>query len=141
MATFRTFEDIEGWKLGRELTREVYRVSSAAPFSKDFALLNQIRRASVSIMSNIAEGFDRDGNKEFINFLTIAKGSAAEVRAQLYVAVDQNYISNDEFETLSELTNNIGRVLAGLIKYLQSSEIKATKFKGLATNQKPETRN
>jgi four helix bundle protein len=141
MATFRTFEDIEGWKLGRELTREVYRVSSAAPFSKDFALLNQIRRASVSIMSNIAEGFDRDGNKEFINFLTIAKGSAAEVRAQLYVAVDQNYISNDEFETLSELTNSIGRVLAGLIKYLQSSDIKGPKFKGLATNQKPETRN
>lgn len=141
MATFRTFEDIEGWKLARQLTIEVYRVSAAAPFSTDLALLNQIRRATVSIMSNIAEGFDRDGNKEFVNFLTIAKGSAAEVRAQLYVAVDQNYISEKEFETLSELTNNIGRVLAGLIKYLQSSELRGNKFKVVSKNSEPETRN
>ena len=141
MATFRTFEDIEGWKLARELTREVYRVSSSGSFSKDFGLSNQIRRAAVSIMSNIAEGFDRDGNKEFINFLTIAKGSAAEVRAQLYVAVDLNYISAKEFETLSELTLNICRVLAGLIKYLQSSDIKGPKFKETVPNKKLETRN
>ena len=83
MATIKRFEDIEGWKMARELTKEIYRVSSSGNFSRDYGLCNQIRKASVSIMSNIAEGFERGGNKEFCNFLSIAKGSAAEVRAQL----------------------------------------------------------
>jgi four helix bundle protein len=94
----RTFEEIEAWQLSREMVRDVYRVSREGIFSKDFGLQDQIRRASVSIMSNIAEGFERGGNKEFINFLTIAKGSCGEVRSQLYVAFDQGYVDQSQFE-------------------------------------------
>jgi len=92
MATFNKFEEIECWKKSRELTRRVYAVSNKAAFSRDFGLKDQIRRASVSIMSNIAEGHDRSGTGEFVQFLATAKGSAAEVRCQLYVAADQGYI-------------------------------------------------
>ena len=88
MATLKRFEDIEAWQKARELTRAVYAVSNEGPFSRDFGPRDQIRRASVSIMSNIAEGFGRGGNKEFIQFLSTAKGSASEVQAQLYVAMD-----------------------------------------------------
>ena len=84
MARIERFEDIEGWKLARRVANRVYDISDVGRFSKDFALVNQIRRASISIMSNIAEGFERDGNKEFLQFLSVAKGSCGEVRAQLY---------------------------------------------------------
>ena len=97
MATIERFEDLEAWKIAREVTKEIYRVSKNDLFIRDFGLRDQICRASVSIMSNIAEGFERDGNKEFVNFLSIAKGSSGEVRSQLYVALDQNYISENEF--------------------------------------------
>ncbi len=83
MAAIKKFEDLEAWKIARELTKQIYRVSGNASFAKDFGLKNQICRASVSIMSNVAEGFERDGDKEFVNFLSIAKGSAGEVRSQL----------------------------------------------------------
>jgi len=83
MATFKTFEEIEAWKKARELTKRVYAVSGAGSFAKDFSLKDQIRRASVSIMSNIAEGYDRNGTGEFIQFLATAKGSTAEVKCQL----------------------------------------------------------
>lgn len=129
MATIRRFEDIEGWKIAREVTREIYRVTSDGAFAKDFGLCNQIRRASVSIMSNIAEGFERDGNKEFCNFLSIAKASAGEVRSQLYVALDQNYISKAEFEMIYERTNQAGRVVAGFINYRRDSEVRGLKCK------------
>ena len=88
MATIVRFEDLDAWKIARELTRDVYRVTSGEKFSRDFGLKDQIRKASVSIMSNVAEGFERDGNREFCNFLSIGKGSAGEVRSQLYVALD-----------------------------------------------------
>lgn len=88
MATIEKFEDIEAWKKARELTRDVYTASKQAAFAKDFGLKDQIRRAAVSIMSNIAEGFERGGDKEFAQFIALAKGSSAEVRAQLYVALD-----------------------------------------------------
>ena len=86
MATFKTFEDIEAWQRSRALTKSIYKVTSQGTFARDFGLRDQIRKASVSIMSNIAEGFERSGTKEFIQFLATAKGSAGEVRAQLYVA-------------------------------------------------------
>src|SRR6188508_2840872 len=96
MAKIERFEDIEAWKHAREITRHIYRATSNGEFAKDFALVNQIRRASISILSNIAEGFERNGDKEFIQFLTIAKGSCGEVRAQLYVASDQKYVDESE---------------------------------------------
>jgi len=89
MATFNNFEDIEAWQKARQLTKRIYEITKKGALAKDYGLKDQIRRASVSIMSNIAEGFERGGNKEFIQFLSTAKGSSGEVRSQLYVIVDQ----------------------------------------------------
>jgi four helix bundle protein len=129
MATIQRFEDLEAWKISREVTKEIYRISKNDLFVRDFGLRDQICRASVSIMSNIAEGFERDGDKEFVNFLSIAKGSAGEVRSQLYVALDQNYISENEFSVLYGKTTENSRVISGLINYLKQSELKGRKFR------------
>lgn len=133
MATLERFEEIEGWKKARELTKAIYEVTSSGDFSRDFGLRDQIRRASVSIMSNIAEGFERDGNSEFCHFLTQAKGSASEVKPQLYVALDAGYLTREEFDRLYILTGEVCRLLGGFIRYLSSTEIRGAKFK------KPET--
>ncbi len=129
MARIERFEDIESWKIAREITRLIYAASSTGNFSKDFALVNQIRRASISILSNIAEGFERGGNKEFLQFLAIAKGSCGEVRAQLYVALDQNYIDKNLFEEISDKLLETNRIISGLMKYLQQSDLRGNKFK------------
>jgi four helix bundle protein len=129
MATFKKFEEIECWKKARELTRRVYQLSAKASFGRDFGLRDQIRRASVSVMSNIAEGYDRSGRGEFIQFLATAKGSAAEVRCQLYVAIDQGYIEQSDFTEVSELAAETGRMVGGLMKYLRGSRYKGTKYK------------
>jgi len=129
MSTFRSFEEIEAWQKARELTRRIYSVSNQGCFSKDFGLRNQICRASVSIVSNIAEGFERDGMGEFVQFLSIAKGSTGEVRAQLHVALDQNYIDKETFHQLLALTTETGRMIGGLMNYLRKAQIKGTKFK------------
>ena len=129
MATFKKFEEIEAWKKSRELTNRIYGISKSGPFAKDFALRDQIRRASVSIMSNIAEGHDRGGTGEFVQFLSTAKGSAAEVKCQLYVALDQSYVDDSTFSELSNLATEIGNMVAGLMKYLRHSGIKGTKYK------------
>ena len=129
MATFRKFEDITAWQKSRELTREIYRLTSTHNFSKDFGLKDQIRRASVSIMSNIAEGFERSGTNEFNHFLATAKGSAGEVRSQLYVALDQDYITLAIFERLNASVAEISRMIAGLMDYLKKSGLKGTRFK------------
>lgn len=121
-------EDMECWKKARELTKVVYEISSASKFSHDYGLRDQIRRAAVSIISNIAEGFERDGNKEFIRFLALAKGSCGEVRAQLYVAFDQQYISKEQFELIAERAIEVRRMISGLIKYLRQSELHGRKF-------------
>ncbi|MDH3445902.1 MAG: four helix bundle protein, partial [Deltaproteobacteria bacterium] len=97
MASFRSFTDIDAWQKARELTGLVYGATRAGAFSKDFALRDQVRRASVSIMANIAEGFGRSGSGEFIQFLAVAKGSACEVVSHLYLALDQGYVSQQEF--------------------------------------------
>lgn len=128
MGTFKTFEEIGAWQEARELTNQVYAVSNKGPFSKDFGLRDQIRRSSVSVMSNIAEGFDRGGTAEFIHFLSISKGSAAEVKSQLYIALDQTYIDAEVFKHLSTLADEIGRMIAGLMIYLRKSGIKGSKY-------------
>ncbi|MBK9215244.1 MAG: four helix bundle protein [Chloracidobacterium sp.] len=129
MARIERFEDIEAWKLAREVTRTVYAVSSSGAFAKDFALVNQIRRAAVSILSNIAEGFERNGDKEFVQFLTVAKGSCGEVRAQLYIAMDQGYLDEKNFLKLREEVVQVSMMIAGLIAYLKQSELKGSKFR------------
>lgn len=128
MARILRFEEIDGWKLARDLTNDIYRITSAGQFVRDFGLCNQIRKASVSIMSNIAEGFERDGNKEFGSFLSIAKGSAGEVRSQLYVALDQKYINDDEFAKIYSKADENGRIIGGMMKYLRQSDMRGRKF-------------
>ncbi|MBI3903716.1 MAG: four helix bundle protein [Nitrosomonadales bacterium] len=129
MATFKRFEEIEAWQKARELVREIYVISEQGQFARDFVLRDQIRRAGISIMSNIAEGFERDGRREFIQFLAIAKGSAAEVRAQLYIALDQNYITRSVFEKLTCFSEETGKIIGGLMRYLEQSDLKGQKYK------------
>ncbi|HZE64372.1 MAG TPA: four helix bundle protein [Pyrinomonadaceae bacterium] len=123
------FEDLESWKKARKLTNGVYETTAAGSFTRDFGLKDQIRRASISILSNIAEGFERGGDKEFLQFLAIAKGSCGEVRAQLYIALDQGYLSQELFERLFNNADEIGRMISGLMKYLSKSELKGSKYR------------
>jgi four helix bundle protein len=125
----RKFEELETWKRARELTNRVYQASATSGFSRDFGLKNQIRRAAISILSNIAEGFERGGDKEFLQFLAVAKGSCGEVRAQLYIAVDQGYLSQELFEELSNNVREIGRMISGLMKYLSKSDLRGSKYR------------
>ena len=129
MATFTTFEEIGAWQKARQFTKELYKATSSGAFGKDYDLRNQIRRAAVSMMSNIAEGFERSGTGEFKHFLSIAKGSAGEVRSQLYVAFDQNYLSKAVFDAFSGQATEIGRMIGGLMIHLGKSRIKGTKFR------------
>ena len=128
MAKIERFEDIEAWQKARELTRAIYALSNDGRFARDFGLRDQIRRASVSVMSNIAEGFGRGGNREFIQFLSTARGSASEVQAQLYVALDADYITKEQFRQLYDLAQSSGKLIGGFIRYLQKSEHKGVKF-------------
>lgn len=127
--SIKYFEDLSIWKLSRELTNRIYKATGADEFSKDFGLKDQIRRASVSVMSNIAEGYERGGNQEFIQFLSIAKGSCGEVRSQLYVAMDQDYIAKDDGEQLIEDFKKLSIMINNLIEYLKGSSYKGTKYK------------
>lgn len=120
MATATCFEELKVWQEARELVKAIYKITKQRPFSRDFALRNQITSAATSAMSNIAEGFERGSRKEFIQFLNIAKGSNGEVRSQLYVALDQEYLSAETFDKLRESALSPSRRLARFIKYLQS---------------------
>ncbi len=111
MATFHRFEQIEVWQKARELTNKIYKITAQGAFSRDFGLKDQIRDASVSMMSNIAEGFERGGTAEFKQFLSIAKGLSGEVRSELYVALDQGYLTSTVFESLSGDALQISRML------------------------------
>lgn len=108
------FEDLIAWQKARTLTKEVYLATRQGAFTKDYGLSSQIQRASVSIMSNIAEGFERGKRGEFHQFLCIAKASCAEVRAQLYVALDVNYLSQSQFDGLITSAEEVGRIIGGL---------------------------
>jgi four helix bundle protein len=115
------FEDIEAWQEARKLVKMVYSVINKSPkFRKDFRLVNQVQDASVSAMSNIAEGFARRSNREFIQFLFISKSSAAEVQSQLYVALDQEYINQDDFGKIYNQAEIVSKMDSGFIKYLKS---------------------
>lgn len=129
MAKIERFEDLTSWQKARELNRLVYQVTKNNRFAKDFGLRDQIRRASISVMSNIAEGFERGGDKEFIQFLSNAKGSCGEVRAQLYAALDENYLEQDEFNEMNKICMEVSRMLSGLMTYLRRSELRGNKFK------------
>ena len=132
MARIEKFEDIEGWKKVRELRKAIYECSKRGDFAKDFSLKDQIRRATQSVTSNIAEGFERGGNREFIQFLSDAKGSCGEVRDQLYTALDEKYVNQAEFNQLCGLAIETSRLISGFMKYLQQSELRGPKFKRAA---------
>ena len=121
MGKFKSFEEINSWQKARQFNKRIYEITDNQNFKKDFDLVRQIRRASISISSNIAEGFERNTDKEFIHFLYIAKASAAEERSQLYLALDLNYIEKIEFEELFKDVSDISKLISGFIKYLQSS--------------------
>ena len=129
MATFQRFEEIEAWKKARELTKDVYKITHNSKFAKDYGLRDQICRASVSVMSNIAEGFERDGTREFVQFLSIAKGSIGEIKSQLYVALDQEYIQKVEFERIFNKAEETGRMIGGLMQYLKKVNLKGIKYR------------
>ena len=119
MATIQRFEEVYSWKLGRVLAADVYALTRRDGFRQDEALVLQIRRSVISISSNIAEGFERGSTKDFINFLYIAKGSAGEVRSQLYIARDQQYLSQEEFDALLEKCEKTSQSISGFIDYLR----------------------
>lgn len=122
MAKFNKFEEIQAWQKAREVTLLIYKITANENFAKDFGLKDQIRRASVSIMANIAEGHGRRTNIEFANFLNIARGSTAEVQSHLYVAVDLNYIGRDDFEKLYLSLTEISRMTLALAQYLRKTD-------------------
>lgn len=129
MSGFKRFEDIEAWQLARVLCKLIYSYIQIEKFSKDYSTVNQINKSSSSIMDNIAEGFERGGNKEFIQFLYIAKASCGELRSQLYRVLDRNYINEEEFKDLFDRSLTISKKLGALINYLKNSDYKGTKYK------------
>ena len=135
MATITSFEEIQAWQKARELTKIIYKTTRAKEFSDDYDLKKQIRRATVSIMANIAEGFERGGTNEFVNFISIAKGSTGEMQSHLYVALDQEYISKDVFEKLYNEFKSIGKMLGSFMNYLNQSDFKGTKYQNRITKK------
>ncbi|MCF8237518.1 MAG: four helix bundle protein [Saprospiraceae bacterium] len=129
MATFQRFEDMEIWQLGRDFAREMADISGSDRWHKQFDLIDQIRRSSGSISDNIAEGFERDGNREFIQYLSIAKGSCGETRSQLYRALDRNLITEEEFNHWQEKARYLSAKIAGFMRYLKNSGNRGNKFK------------
>jgi len=121
MMKIERFEDIEAWKKARELVAAIYRITEESQFSRDYGLRDQIRRSAVSIMSNIAEGFSRQTNKEFIQFLFIAKGSASELQSQLYIALDLGYVSESKFQEIYDLATDALKLISGLIRHLKNA--------------------
>jgi four helix bundle protein len=121
------FEDLDCWQEARNLVNSVYRVCRVIELKKDFSLSDQVKRAATSIMANIAEGFSRKGNREFIQFLFISKSSAAELQSHLYVALDQGYIDQAQFDEIYEQANKTAMIISGLIKYLRTKQTKPTK--------------
>ncbi len=131
--TIKQFEDIIAWQKARLLSIQIDEVIANNKWGNDFALINQIQRAAGSVMDNIAEGFGRMGNGEFIHFLTISNGSAREVQSQLYRALDKKYILQDEFNRLYTLAEEICKIITSLSAYLRKSSIKGIKFDKLKT--------
>lgn len=129
MNRIEKFEDIVAWQKARSLTKEVYLCTRQGAFAKDYGLKDQIQRASVSTMANVAEGFERGGNKEFVQFLSNSKGSCGEVRSHLYVALDQAYITPASFDKLYGQASEVGRLLSGFMTYLRESNLRGRKYR------------
>ena len=129
MAAFNRFEDIIAWQKARVLCKIINIYTQKGNFSKDFKLVSQLKSSSGSAMDNIAEGFERGGNKEFSQFLSISKGSAGETRSQLNRALDNEYISEIEFQEAYNLADEVGKLTGALMNHLKSSELKGNKFK------------
>ncbi len=129
MSKITRFEDLLTWQKARELTRVILALTKSDEFFQDFALKDQLCRAVISVPANIAEGFERDGNREFVKFLSIAKGSAGEVRSLLYLALDLGYISSDQMDESITLSLETARLIGGMIRYIQGSNKKGRKFK------------
>jgi len=128
VSKLNSFEELTVWQLSHELAKEIYAITQRETFFKDYSLKDQINRSCGSVMDNIAEGFERGGNKEFCQFLYIAKGSIGETRSQLYRAFDRGYIESHEFEDLKNKVEHISKQLSGFIHYIKKSDLKGEKF-------------
>ena len=129
MATVNNFEDLDIWKMAREICRDIYVIINSPAFSKDYGLVRQINDSSGSIMDNIAEGFEREGNKEFGQFLSISKGSCGECRSQLVRAYDRHYITEEEFKTIYTKLIDESVKIKNFMNYLKKSNLKGNKYK------------
>ncbi len=133
------FEDLIAWQKARELTRTIYQITAAGRFSKDFGLRDQIRRAAVSVMSNLAEGFERGGRAEFHQFLSVAKSSCAELRSQLYVALDATYLNPSTFRQLILQAEEVARIISGLRKAVHAQRLLARPSTTKTKSAKPQS--
>lgn len=129
MATIKQFEDLDVWKKSRQICDEIYKLTSVKPFATDYELKNQILKSSGSVMDNIAEGFERGSKGEFITFLGYSKGSAGEVRSQLYRALDRKYLDQKDADILLSEISEISKMLSGFIQYLNTSTIRGERHK------------
>jgi len=129
MGTAKRFEELEVWQQARRIYSDIFRLTNRTGFSTDYSLVNQMRRSSGSIMDNIAEGFERGGNKEFLFFLSMAKGSAGELKSQLYRGLDQGKIKQEEFDDIANKIDHTSNLIGKFISYLKSSGVKRTRYK------------
>ena len=129
MNKIEKFEDIIAWQKARVLTKEIYKCTQMGGFARDYGLKDQIQRASVSTMANVAEGFERGGDKEFTQFLSTSKGSCGEVKSHLYVALDQGYLTSASFDQLYGQASEVSRLLSGFMTYLRESDLRGRKYR------------
>ena len=129
MNRIEKFEDIIAWQKARVLTKEIYKCTQVGGFARDYGLKDQIQRASVSTMANVAEGFERGGDKEFTQFLSTSKGSCGEVKSHLYVALDQGYLTPVSFDQLYGQASEVSRLLSGFMTYLRESNLRGSKYR------------
>jgi four helix bundle protein len=134
VARIERFEDIDAWKAARKLMQKVYAVSTRGSFAKDYRLRNQIQGSAISVMSNIAKGFDAGGDAEFIRFLGYARRSASELQSQLYIALDQSYIDQKQFSGIYRQAVETKRLIGGFIRYLRKPQVQCPESPGVRTS-------